>query len=238
MDYKVTINDFEGPLDLLLHLVRESNININDINISDITEQYLDYIKKMEELNLNVASSYLIMAASLIEMKSSTLLPKVESLEEVEEDPREELISKLLEYQRYKETTGSFRELEQERKEFYTKEPVNLKEYQNTEVIKTDNDVSLTDLLEAFQKFLDKKQLLKPLNTKIMHKEYSVSKRTGEIRNILKTKKRIEFTELFEIPTREYIIVTFLAILDLAKNQLATINQENNFDKIYLVGKE
>ena len=238
MDYKVTINDFEGPLDLLLHLVRESNININDINISDITEQYLDYIKKMEELNLNIASSYLIMAASLIEMKSSTLLPKVESLEEVEEDPREELISKLLEYQRYKETTGSFRELEQERKEFYTKEPVNLKEYQNTEVIKTDNDVSLTDLLEAFQKFLDKKQLLKPLNTKIMHKEYSVSKRTGEIRNILKTKKRIEFTELFEIPTREYIIVTFLAILDLAKNQLATINQENNFDKIYLVGKE
>lgn len=239
MDYKVMIDEFEGPLDLLLHLIKEEDINIVDIDISKITDQYLNYINKMEELNLDIASSYLVMAASLIEMKSATLLPKKEVDEDdYEEDPREELINKLLEYQKYKEMTPAFRFLEVNRKEFFTKDPSDLKEFRDNENIKVDNDVSISDLLEAFEKFLGKKQLQKPLNTKITHKEYSVSKRSFEIRKILSSKKRVEFTELFTEFNKDYVIVTFLAILDLARNQFATISQEDNFNKIYLVGKD
>ena len=101
MEYKVILNDFEGPLDLLLHLIKQSNISIYDISIDQITKQYMDYINKMEELNLTVASEYLIMAAELIEIKSSSLLPKQETHEdEYEEDRREKLISRLIEYER------------------------------------------------------------------------------------------------------------------------------------------
>lgn len=234
MDYKVTIDNFEGPLDLLLHLIKEENISITDIDISRVTTQYLNFIKKMEELNLNIASSYLVMAASLIEMKSSSLLPKVEIDDTEELDPKEELINKLLEYQKYKELTSDFRTLESERQEYFTKEPSDFKEFKSTE-IKVDNDVTISDLLDAFQKFLDKKQLQKPLNTKIMRKEYSVSKRSYEIKNLLKTKKKIEFTELFDVLTKDYVVVTFLAILDLAGSNYLTLKQENNFDKIYLI---
>ena len=123
MDYLVKIDDFEGPLDLLLHLVKESNIDIKDINICDITNQYLEYIHKWEELNINVASSYLVMAATLMEIKSSSLLPN-EKIEETDDEEigetRETLIQKLIEYEKYKEITKDFKKLESDRKEIYT----------------------------------------------------------------------------------------------------------------------
>ena len=122
------IDKFEGPLDLLLHLIKEDNIDIYDIKIETITKQYLDYIESMKELNLSVASEYLVMAAELIEMKSKLLLPKkqLEETDEYEEDPREVLIEKLLIYKRYKEVTSEFKELESSRKMIFTKEPFNL----------------------------------------------------------------------------------------------------------------
>lgn len=133
MEYKVILNDFEGPLDLLLHLIKQSNISIYDISIDQITKQYMDYINKMEELNLTVASEYLIMAAELIEIKSSSLLPKQETHEdEYEEDRREKLISRLIEYEQYKNITKSLKELETSRKDIYTKLPSELTEFNVT----------------------------------------------------------------------------------------------------------
>lgn len=236
MEYTIMIDNFEGPLDLLLHLIKQSDIDICDVSILDITKQYMDYIDKMEELNLNIASEYLIMAAELLEMKSNMLLPKPKIEEgEYEEDPREKLIARLLEYQRYKEITEEFRELELSRKDFYTKEPSNLSEYKvETE---TSEEGSIDDLLLAFQRFLERKELEKPLNTKIATKEYSVSVRSNEIRVILKNKKKLYFEELFEDFSKNYIVVTFLSILDLARKQELTIKQENNFEKIYLLAK-
>ena len=103
MDYKIEIPEFEGPLDLLIHLIKQANINIQDISIEEITKQYLHYINLMESLNLNVASEYLVMAAELIEIKASSLLPKQEKTDdEFEEDPKEKLIKRLLEYEQYK----------------------------------------------------------------------------------------------------------------------------------------
>lgn len=237
MEYTVTIDKFEGPLDLLLHLIKQSDIDICDISILEITEQYMNYINKMEELNLNIASEYLIMAAELIEMKSNMLLPKpkIED-DEYEEDPREKLIKRLLEYQQYKEITNEFKDLESSRKEMFSKEPSNLDEFKVVN-LDVENEGSVNDLVLAFQKFLERKELEKPLNTKITTKEYSVSVRCDEIRNVLKKKKKVYFDELFEEVNKNYIVVTFLSILDLARKQELKIEQENNFEKIFLLSK-
>ena len=237
MDYKVEIPNFEGPLDLLLHLIKQANIDIHNICIEDITKQYLNYINMMSNMNLNIASEYLVMAAELIEIKSSSLLPKQENNDDdFEEDPKQRLIERLLEYEQYKEITNSFKELEEIRHEIYLKEPDNLIQYQdsNNEI---DYGVDLSDLLEAFSKFIEQKQLDKPLNTKITNKEYSVHKRCAEIKKILKNKSKIDFTDLFEVISKDYVVVTFLAILSMSRNQEIEIIQESNFKNIIIKGK-
>ena len=231
MEYEVKIDAFEGPLDLLLHLIKESKVDIWDIKIVDITDQYLNYIKSMQELNLNVASEYLVMASELMEMKSKMLLPRYKNEEEEEIDPREQLIQKLVEYQKYKDMTESFKELEEVRHEFYTKAPESLKEYVNDDTVIT-SDVTLEDLMKAFEKFLKRKELEKPLSTTVTKKEITVEERRTSIRFILKDKKKVDFFELFDVVTKEYIVVTFLAVLEMAKKQELTIYQENNFDNI------
>lgn len=232
MDYKVKIDAFEGPLDLLLHLVKESKVDIWDIKIVDITDQYLDYIKSMQDLNLDVASEYLVMASELIEMKSKMLLPREQNDEEIEEDdPREVLIQRLVEYQKYKDMTKNFKEMESLRHEFYTKAPESLKEYveENTVI---SNDVTLDDLMLAFEKFLERKQAEKPLSTTVTKKEITVEERRKSIHNILKEKKKANFFELFEVINKPYVVVTFLAILEMAKKKELVIYQENDFDNI------
>lgn len=237
MKYTVTIDKFEGPLDLLLHLIKQSDIDICDISILAITEQYMNYINTMEEMNLNIASEYLIMAAELIEMKSNMLLPKPKASEdEYEEDPREKLIKRLLEYQQYKEITSEFKELELSRKEMFTKDPSNLNEFKVVN-LDVENEGNVEDLMLAFQKFLERKELEKPLNTKITTKEYSVKVRSDEIRNILKKKKKLYFDDLFIEFNKNYVVVTFLSILDLARKNELKIEQENNFAKIFLTSE-
>lgn len=234
MDYKITINDFEGPMDLLLHLIKKEDVDIRDISIEEITKQYLAFIEEMEEMNLNIASEYLIMAAELLEIKSAILLPKKEIELEIEEDPRENLINRLIEYKRYKEITNEFKELEENRKNYFTKSVEDLSSYRSEEESLDLGDVDLDKLLDAFSKFLTRKQEEKPLNTKISTKEYSVKERSEEIRNILRKKKNVNFEELFEVYKKDYIVVTFLSILNLARKQELEIKQEDNFDKIYL----
>lgn len=231
MEYEVKIDAFEGPLDLLLHLIKESKVDIWDIKIVDITDQYLNYIKSMEKLNLNIASEYLVMASELMEMKSKLLLPRTQLEEEEEEDPREKLIQKLIEYQKYKEMTKNFKELETDRHEFFTKAPENLKEYAPEGTI-VNSDLSLDDLMKAFSKFLERKEHEKPLATTVTKKEITVEERRNSIRNILKSKKKVDFFELFDVVTKEYIVVTFLAVLEMARKQELIIYQENNFDNI------
>jgi segregation and condensation protein A len=234
MDYSIKINEFEGPLDLLLHLIKQSNIDIYDIEISEITKQYLDYINKMEELNINVASSYIVMAAELMEIKSKSLLPKKEEDEESEEEEvvsKENLINKLIEYQKYKEMTASFKTLEENRQNIYIKSPEKLNNYLDEVVVKNE-DTSIDDLVDAFKKFLDRKNLEKPITTKITNKEYSVKERKHNIKNILKEKKKVLFTDLFVEFNTSFIIVTFLSILEMTKEKEIIIKQDTNFSNI------
>lgn len=234
MEYKFTIDKFQGPLDLLLHLIKESDIDIFDINISEITQQYLNYIDSMEKLNLNIDSEYLVMAAELIEMKSRELLPNEtsESDDDYEESPKDNLINRLIEYQKYKDLSLEFKNLESNRKLMYSKLPSELNEFKSDEVIL--DDVSLDDLLKAFMEFQKRKELDKPLNTVVTRKEYSVHVRCNDIMKNLRKRGNMKFEELFEIKSKDYVVVTFLAILDLAKNGKLKIKQDRNLDEITL----
>ena len=227
------ISDFEGPLDLLLHLIKESKVDIFDINIVEITDKYLEFIHKMESMNLDIASEYLVMASELIELKSRLLLPKEKIEEDTEEiDPKEELINRLVEYQRYKDMRETFRELENIRSEIYTKSPENINLYLDDEY-KVDTDITLDDLVNAFQKFIERKELDKPLSTKVTNKGVTVSERRKDIKRILKDKKKVKFFDLFTVFTKEYIVVTFMTVLEMAKEHELVIKQENNFEDIY-----
>lgn len=236
--YVVTIDNFDGPLDLLLHLIKEQDIDIYDIKVEEITKQYLDYIKAMKDMNLSIASEYLVMASELIEMKSKMLLPKrqIDEEDEYEEDPKEVLIERLLAYKKYKEVTSEFKDLELTRKLVFTKEPVNLSIYAKEK--ENDSEIGVNDLIEAFNELMKRKELDKPLATKITKKELSVSERVHKIRNILKEKKKVNFEELFDVATKEEVIVSFLSILEMVKKNEIILMQEKNFNRIVISLKE
>lgn len=235
MDLKLEV--FEGPLDLLLHLIKENKMDIFDIEIESITRQYLDYIHKMKEQNLDIASAYLVMASELTLIKARMLLPrpKVEDEESEEEDPRVELVARLLEYQAYKEITKTLKENESKRQEIHTKLPENINNYIEENTIIT-GEGSLDLLIDAFKKFLVRKSEEKPLSTKVTMKEITVSSRKLEIKSILKKEKKISFFKLFPASTKEYIVATFLAILDMARNKELLIKQEELFSDIIVEG--
>lgn len=232
MDIEFKIDEFEGPLDLLLHLIKESKMDIFDIRIEEITKQYLDYIESQERLNLEIASEYLVMASELLEIKSKMLLPSSKVEEDEEEiDPREELVSRLLEYEAYKEITKALKEKESIRRDIYTKLPENVNDYiEESNVLETNASIEI--LTDAFLKFLKRKEEEKPLKTKVTVKEISVSSRRFEIKNILKTQKRVSFFKLFPVVTKEYIVATFLAILEMAKSNELIIKQNEAFEDI------
>lgn len=245
LEYQVKIDAFEGPLDLLLHLINGLEIDIYDIPVSQITEQYLLYIHTMKELELDVASEYLVMAATLLSIKSKMLLPKQEEELfdeefglEPEEDPRDELMRRLIDYRKYKEAAIELKSREEERALVYTKPPSDLSEFaQETSPDRTPLDVSVYDMLSAFQKVLRRKKLQKPLQTKISRQEIPIERRMNEILDDLKTRPgRRNFMELFPDDSKEYLVVTFLAVLELMKSQLIMIEQEGNFSDLYITG--
>lgn len=240
MDYLIDINDFHGPLDLLLHLVKSKEQDIYEISTSVIIEEYLDYINKMQDLNIDVASEFLVMAATLIHLKSRMLLGITEETSDEENEfninNEEDLKTRILEYEKYKNMTNIFKDLEEKRNEFYTKSPVSLKEFTNQK-ISNDGSVTIDDLIEAFLAYKERINYQKPINTKITKRELSVEDRMVSIKDKLSFSKKLDFIDLFEEVNREYVIVTFLAILQMSKNDEIIIYQENNFDNIVVEGR-
>lgn len=229
-----TINDFEGPLDLLLHLIKAKKTDIYNIDISIITKEYLDFIDN-KNLSIDAYSEYLVMAGELIHLKSKLLLNKTEEEEEEYEfNNPEDLANRLIEYEKIKKIAKDFKELEDKRNEVFTKVPSKLDEYrENPEIF--NSDVSLDDLLMAFELFLKRQRLNEPVNTKVTKKELSVEERCNSIRNKLKNKKgKMKFLELFDDISKPYVVITFLSILDMAKNGEIKIIQENNFNDIFI----
>lgn len=235
MDYLIDIHNFHGPLDLLLHLVRSTEMDIYEIDTSVIIEEYLNYIEKMQDLNIDVASEFLVMAATLVHLKSKMLIGSTEETQdeetEFEINSEDELKSRILEYEKYKNMTEVFKELEEKRGDFFTKEPVSLKEYSD-KAISNDGSVTIDDLVNALLAYQERLNEQKPIHTKITRKELSVEDRIISIKDKLKKVKKINFLELFDSVTKEYLIVTFLAILQMNKNDEINIYQEKNFGNI------
>lgn len=241
MDYKFCINDFEGPLDLLLHLVKTSKVDIYDIDIKIIIEEYLEFIESERNRNIDIASSYLVMAAELIHLKSKMLIhddsiEEVSGNEEFHIDSEEDLKRKILEYEKYKKVTASLEEQRMKRSNFYTKSPMKLEGIVDKNEVNF-GDVSVEDLLRALQNFKMREKYLKPLSTKITKREYSIDKRIIDIRKILTVREKIEFLDLFMDNGRDFVVVTFLAVLTMCKNEEVGLVQEENFKPIMIERK-
>lgn len=237
MTYNFCTTDFEGPLDLLLHLVKESKMDIYEINIRSIIDQYLDFIHSLKEQNIDVASEYLVMASELIHLKSKQLINRKDEEVNTEDEfnitSEEDLKNKLLEYEKYKQITEELRNYENKRGEVYTKLPENMKEFFPEQKL-SKGAFNIDDLFKAYMSYIEQQKLLKPLNTKITKKELSVEEKIADIKNILKSRKRINFIELFSEPSKENIVITFLSILEMCRKSEIILKQEDNFSPIMI----
>ncbi len=242
MSYEVILDEFQGPLDLLLHLIKEKEMDLESLELSLITDQYLAYINTMDATQLEVMSEYLVMAASLIEMKSKLLLPKSNIIieDEYEEDPRVQLIKRLIEYKKYKDVLDDIKECYEYRKTLHTKAPANMDNYviDTTELIP--DHLEVYDLIRAMQKMYQRKALSIPIESKVARVEISIEERSEQIKRYFHIHKgqRIHFEDLFDEPTKTFFVVTFLAILDLVNKDVLIIEQEGNFEDIYLKEKD
>ncbi len=234
--YEIKLPVFEGPLDLLLHLIREAKIDIYDIPISFITHRYLEYIEMMKELNLDIAGEFLVMAATLIHIKSKMLLPpdEVEEAEEPE-DPRLELVQRLLEYQTYKDAAYVLKEKEDEALLTFGRPPENEEGEEAAEPELYLFDVNIFDLLGAFKKMLD---AAPPEVRSITRELLTVKDRMVFIVELLEKSEAVRFEELFERRAgRPQLIVSFLALLELLRLGLARVYQEREFGNIWIIKK-
>jgi segregation and condensation protein A len=211
MTYQVHLAHFEGPLDLLLHLIRRDKINIYDIPVSHITREYLSYIEIMQELKLELAGEFFVMAATLMRIKARMLLPR--RLEEEEDDPREELVQNLLEYRKFKEVASQFAEKEHDRRLTFTR-PSSDPPVESLE--KPSIDVSIFDLVDAFKKVME--ELKEQVSYRIEKEAFTIEEKVNFINDTIRSRSEVLFTELFGGRTdRMEIIVTFLAILEMIR---------------------
>ncbi|MGE0471933.1 MAG: Segregation and condensation protein A [Candidatus Nitrospira kreftii] len=231
LPYQVRIENFEGPLDLLLHLIKKNEINIYDIPVAMIAQQYLEYLEAMEDLNLNVAGDFLVMAATLLQIKSRMLLPADERADDEEEgpDPREELVRRLLEYKAYKEAARQLDGQEKMWREIFWREQSPALEHVE-EDLPLEN-VSLFDLVDALKEVLDRNPSSRLLE--IIPDNLTVRERMNLILETLEGKESVSFAALFEGPShRVVIVVTFLALLELMRLRVARVFQAETFGPI------
>ena len=229
MSYKVKLEIFEGPLDLLLYLIKKDELNIYDIPITRITEQYLEYLGLMETLDLDIAGEFLVMAATLMQIKSKLLLPPDPAgLELQEDDPRAELVKRLLEYKSFKEAAERFRSFEERRSSIFSRFGI------EPEIPDGDSpfvDVTLFELISAFARIL--KGLPKDNIHEIQKDEFSVADKVHDIFHRLAKEPKIAFSSLFRSTRNKYEIITiFLAVLELIRVREVIARQDRQFGEI------
>lgn len=245
-ELNVKLEIFEGPLDLLLHLIKTLEIDIYDIPISEITEQYMIYIRSMQELDLELAGEYIVMAATLMSIKSKTLLPKVEvDLSEMGEyedgiDPRDQLVAQLLEYRKFKYAATLLKDKEVERGKYYTKEATNLEDYRQETIPLEPNEITTIDLFLAFNDIINRQKELGPDTASILTEEYTIEDKINEIIGKLfrqNSQEGVHFESLFNLFTRNEIVTTFLALLELVKSGEVIAKQACKEEPIILFRK-
>lgn len=234
MDYNISLPVYEGPMELLLDLIKKDEIDIYDIPIAKITDSFLEYIENAKKINMDLAGDFLIMAAKLLEIKSKMMLPKKEvEVEEEEEDPRDELVQKILEYQKFKELGDYFREKSEFESKSLTREGEDIGEIDEIDLISEFNPV---DLSKVFNKLLKRAKLREDFEeVSITRDEYSVAACMEVVMRILGESDSILFTHLIgEEFTREKLVTYFISILELAKNGKIRVSQKATFDDIVI----
>lgn len=242
MTLNIKVQAFEGPLDLLLHLIKTSEVDIYNIPIAQITEQYIEYLKAMEELDLNIASEFILMAATLLEIKSNMLLPKVKKEDETsaDEDPRKELVEKLIEYKKYKEMSLKLKDMEEDNY-IYFKTPEIIDDIDNREEFF--ENITLENLMFAFKRVVDSYEnrfnKLGKIPENISYDEYKIEDKMDEIRQALKSNVKIKFEDFFnKAEGKMEIVVIFLAMLELIKLKFINVIQRENFGDIVIERQE
>jgi len=237
MDYKIKLEMFEGPLDLLLYLVKKDHLNIYDIPIAKVTSQYLDYINLMQLLDLNIAGEFLVMAATLMQIKSKMLLPASElTLEEEETDPRAELVKRLLEYEKFKQIAENLREREISQQDVFKRPKTeSLKEFKQQG--KEDDayfEASIFDLINAFSQAL--KDVPREVFYEVIKDQFTVEQKVHDILHLLLVETEVKLSSLFsQTKSKLEIIVVFLAILELAKMKEIVARQNAAFEDITIL---
>lgn len=241
MAFDIKLETFEGPLDLLLHLIKSAKVDIYDIPIAEITDQYIKYIDDMNDINLDNASEFLIMAATLLEIKSRMLLPKQkQENDEEEEDPRKELVYKLVEYKKYKEFAKQLKSIEEDNI-IYFKQPEPVSGVNKGEA--DFKNVTVEGLMFAFKNVLNSYKNKFNKNSRIPeninYDEYKIEDKIKYITDIVEDKKSVKFSYFFEsCQNKMELIVTFLAMLELIKLKYIAAYQKNNFDDILIEKQE
>lgn len=233
-EYKVKFEVFEGPLDLLLYLIKKDEVDIYEVNLTKIATQFIEYIELMRMLDLEVAGEFLVMASTLMYIKSRELLPKEQQVkpeeEEDDEDPRWELIRQLVEYKKFKDAAAQLQHLEVAQENTYARIPGKVEFEREPEA--TREDLSIFDLLNAVNGILKRFNEREPAR-EIFEDKWSVSEKIEMVRNLLAQKTRVRFSELFNTAmTRTEVVVTFLAMLELVKLKQVHILQPEDFGEI------
>jgi len=237
MSYKIKLELFEGPLDLLLYLVKKDHLNVYDIPIAKVTEQYLQYLNLMQLLDLNVAGEFLVMAATLMQIKSKMLLPAEESSaeEQTEEDPRAELVRRLLEYERFKQIAESLRQKEEDQREVFKRPKVEVQQPLEADGKKEVYfEASIFDLINAFSRAL--KDVPKEVFYEVIKDEFTIEEKVHEILHLVLVTPSVRVSELFSKAKHKIeIIVTFLAILELVRMKEIIALQNELFQDVEIV---
>jgi segregation and condensation protein A len=244
MGINVKIDIFEGPLDLLLHLIKNAEVDIYDIPIAEITDQYIAYLKAMEELDLEVASEFLVMAATLIEIKSKMLLPRKKNLDDeiaADEDPRKELVEKLIEYKKYKGFASVLKEINESTTLFF-KSPEIIDDIENQEIFF--KNITVENLMVAFKKVVDSyenryNKKSDDINDSLKLDEYKIEDKIETIKRMVLKDGKVYFSCFFiNARDRMEVVVTFLAMLELIKLKVIKAIQYRNYDDITIEGQE
>ena len=235
--YRFKLDNFEGPLDLLLHLIKDAKLDIATVKLADITEQYLEYMQDIKSVDMDKASEFITVAATLIEIKSKSVLPVEKEVEEDEDDDEALLLRRLKEYELFKEAGKDLKEIEDINKLYRAPG----KETEKVKVVM--KDMVLDQLLDAFARVLTREELKKSVENeqpkKIVKDRFTVAEKIISIRNFAKERKRFEFEELFdEEMTKSELINTFLALLELLKLQTIKVLQSGTFGNIVITANE
>ncbi len=240
MSYKIKLDIFEGPFDLLVYLIENARMSVYDIHVSEITNQYIRYIEDMKALDINLATEFMVLAAALIEIKSKMLLPRMKADGDglLEEDPRTELVQRILEYKRFKSAAELLELQEEQSQRVFEKPKEDLTPY--TKEADEYLNLDLSQFVKAFHLFLEKKKRLEEIKktySKVERQKISVESRVEYIKNLfrLKEKKKLSFKELLNPESNRYeVVLTFVSMLEMIRQRSVIAKQNVNFGDIYL----